>query len=56
MPHPDFAKAWEEDYNKMRRQMIYEQSPPSFQDLVTNIEQLKEKLATVSWEFALEFE
>lgn len=55
-PHPDFVKAWEEDYNKMRSQMIYEAKPPSFQDLVSNIEHLKEKLATVSWEFALEFE
>lgn len=55
IPHSDFVKAWEDDYNKMRSQMIYEQDPPSFQDLITNIEHLKEKLVAVSWEFTLEF-
>ncbi len=56
IPHPEFVEAWEEDYNKMRSQMIYEAKPPSFQDLIANIEHLKGKLATVSWEFDLEFE
>lgn len=55
-PHPDFIKAWEADYAKMRGEMIYEENPPSFQDLVANIENLKNKLAGVSWKFGLEFE
>jgi len=55
VPHPDFMKAWGDDYKKMQSEMIYEQNPPTFQDLVFNIEQLKEKLASVSWEFTLDF-
>ncbi|EDM37902.1 hypothetical protein PBAL39_15794 [Pedobacter sp. BAL39] len=55
VPHPDFIKAWEADYNKMKSEMIYEQNPPSFQDLVENIEQLKIKLSSVSWKFSLHF-
>jgi predicted nucleotidyltransferase component of viral defense system len=56
IPHADFIKAWEADYNKMKSEMIYEQNPPSFQDLVENIEQLKKKLSSVSWKFSLEFD
>lgn len=56
VPHPNLVKAWKEDYDKMRRQMIYEQDPPSFQDLLTIIEYIKAKLAGVSWKFSLEFE
>ena len=55
VPHPDFIKAWEADYNKMKSEMIYEQNPPGFQDLVENIEQLKIKLSSVSWQFSLHF-
>jgi len=56
VPHPDFIKAWESDYNKMRGEMIYERNPPHFQDLVKNIDQLKIKLASVSWKFSLDFD
>ncbi len=55
-PHPDFVKAWENDYKKMQSEMIYEQTPPTFEDLIINIEQLKNKLLSLSWVFSLKFE
>ncbi len=56
LPHPDFVKAWADDYKTMQNEMIFEQKPPSFEDLIANIKQLKDKLSSTSWEFSLVFE
>lgn len=54
-PHDVIIADWESDYKKMQSEMIYEQNSPTFQDLLANIERLKEKLASVSWKFSLVF-
>lgn len=48
-------KAWDEDYTKMKEDMIYEESKPSFDELLINLEELKEKLQNVEWDFSLTF-
>jgi hypothetical protein len=55
-PHKDFVKAWDEDYKKMKNEMIYEANPPSFMDLLNNIEKLKALLSVVTWKFDLNFQ
>ncbi len=35
--------------------MIYEENKPSFEDLINNLEGLKNKLKVVDWNFELKF-
>ena len=55
IPIAAVIKAWDQDYSKMKEDMIYEVSKPSFNELIQNLEQLKEKLSNVTWQFALKF-
>ena len=48
-------KAWDEDYSKMKEDMIYEESKPSFDDLIQNLEELRKTLQNVEWVFSLTF-
>lgn len=48
-------KAWNNDYSKMKEDMIYEESKPSFEDLIKNLEELRGKLQKVTWSFNLTF-
>lgn len=48
-------KAWEEDYAKMMEDMIYEESKPTFKELITYLIELKEMLNKIDWVFELDF-
>ncbi|MFN8343955.1 MAG: hypothetical protein U0X91_03070 [Spirosomataceae bacterium] len=56
-PIPPMAmmEAWKEDYKKMQKEMIYEESAPSFEELINTLNQIKEKLRALEWEFNMEF-
>ena len=36
--------------------MIYEKNPPTFKQLIENLEDLRKQLQNVSWEFDLRFD
>lgn len=55
IPIDTVIKAWDEDYSKMKEDMIYEESKPSFEDLIKNLEELRDKLQKVTWSFNLTF-
>lgn len=55
MPIPEVIDAWKSDYQKMREQMIYEENPPTFDDLLRTIEKLKVRMSNLDWKFSLEF-
>jgi hypothetical protein len=39
----------------MREDMIYEQNPPAFVDLIDCLKEIREQLKSVNWEFDLSF-
>jgi len=55
LPHPDKIAAWEDDYSKMKEDMIYDENKPSFDDLVSNLNNLRSQLQAIEWEFELSF-
>ncbi|WP_240915758.1 nucleotidyl transferase AbiEii/AbiGii toxin family protein [Cellulophaga sp. BC115SP] len=55
VPLPQIIGEWRADYKKMMEDMIYETNKPSFEDLVDNLEELKEQLQTLDWQFELKF-
>ena len=46
---------WEIDYAKMKEDMIYEENKPSFDELITNLNELRNQLQTLEWKFELSF-
>lgn len=46
---------WKSDYAKMKEDMIYEENKPTFEDLINNLEEVKNKLQIVDWNFELRF-
>ena len=46
---------WKADYTKMKEDMIYEENKPTFEDLINNLEEVKNKLQIVDWNFELRF-
>lgn len=55
IPPNKVQKDWESDYVKMKEEMIYEKNPPSFEDLISNLSNLKDQLLNVGWKFELTF-
>ena len=55
IPIDTVIKAWKDDYSKMKEYMIYEEVKPSFEELIKNLENLREKLQTLNWNFDLTF-
>lgn len=55
IPLQEVIADWEADYAKMKEDMIYEESKPSFGDLINNLEVLRKQLQAVEWSFELEF-
>ena len=56
IPPNELLTQWAEDYLKMLQEMIYEKDPPTFEQLIENLEDLRKQLQNVSWEFDLVFE
>lgn len=55
IPPKEVIADWEADYSKMKEDMIYEEKKPSFEALITNLEELRKQLQAVEWEFDLTF-
>lgn len=54
-PPEAVSGAWAADYKKMLEEMIYEENPPSFQDLLDSVKELKAKLGGLAWKYSLDF-
>ena len=54
IPPMEIFKDWESDYSKMMQDMIYEEEKPSFEDLINNLNDLRNRLQEVEWKFELE--
>jgi len=55
IPIEDKMAEWKADYAKMMEEMIYEESKPSFDDLINNLIRLRTQLQSVTWPFELTF-
>lgn len=55
LPVPQVLAAWRADYNKMLEQMIYEENPPSFDEVINELTSLKEKINALPWMFEMQF-
>ncbi len=49
IPPQMVSAEWKVDYNKMVEQMIYEQHPPSFEQLIMELELLKTRINGLGW-------
>jgi predicted nucleotidyltransferase component of viral defense system len=55
IPPKNIIAAWKKDYERMTTEMIYQKNPPSFEELITNLEDLKIQLNNLPWDFDLTF-
>ena len=55
IPIAEIIDDWKADYSKMKDDMIYEEFKPSFEDLISNLEELKNRLKNLDWKFELSF-
>lgn len=55
IPIVTVIKSWGADYAKMKEDMIYEEPKPTFENLIENLNTLRNKLQVVNWEFELKF-
>ncbi|MDR6193355.1 nucleotidyl transferase AbiEii/AbiGii toxin family protein [Siphonobacter sp. SORGH_AS_0500] len=55
IPPDEVINAWSSDYKKMLEEMIYEENPPTFEALINSLNQVKEKLQNLDWEFTIAF-
>jgi hypothetical protein len=49
IPPKDLMNAWRRDYNIMLENMIYENSPFSFEELISKLESLNSKINDLDW-------
>jgi hypothetical protein len=55
IPPDNVLNAWKVDYNTMFEQMIYEQNPPSFEQILDEITLIKNKINALPWELKFDF-
>lgn len=55
IPPKQVIANWENDYAKMKEEMIYEENKPGFDDLIINIMEFLKQLQAVEWKFELKF-
>jgi hypothetical protein len=55
IPIADKMEEWKADYAKMKEDMIYEENKPSFEDLINNLNDLRNQLQALDWQFELNF-
>lgn len=55
IPPKNVINEWNDDYTKMKEDMIYDEKKPTFIDLINNLENLKSQLLNVKWSFELKF-
>lgn len=51
IPTPKFLDAWKDDYKTMVEQMIYEENPPSFDEIISELIKLKNTINALPWRF-----
>lgn len=51
IPSPELMKAWKVDYSKMLEQMIYEEKAPTFEEIISDLINLKNKINGLEWQF-----
>ncbi|MFE3847251.1 nucleotidyl transferase AbiEii/AbiGii toxin family protein [Flavobacterium sp. LB3P45] len=55
IPIPEVMEAWKADYKTMLEQMIYEENAPSFEEMIGELTNLKNKINALDWKFETEF-
>ncbi|MGI8597773.1 MAG: nucleotidyl transferase AbiEii/AbiGii toxin family protein [Chitinophagaceae bacterium] len=51
IPITQVMDAWQADYKKMLEEMIYEENPPSFNEIISELTNLKERINALPWQF-----
>lgn len=51
LPVPTVNEAYKADYARMREEMIYEENPPSYEELIRGLTNLRERLNALTWRF-----
>ncbi|MGH7240456.1 MAG: nucleotidyl transferase AbiEii/AbiGii toxin family protein [Candidatus Saccharimonadales bacterium] len=49
LPIPELIKAWQNDYQTMVEQMIYEPHPPSFDEIIDQITNITRRINNLEW-------
>ena len=55
LPLPKLLDGWREDYQIMVQQMIYEIEPPSFNEIIDQVNSVKKKINNLTWEMKNKF-
>lgn len=55
IPVPEVIDAWKVDYNTMIEQMIYELTPPSFEETIQELTRLRQRINNLTWRFQMDF-
>lgn len=51
LPNHAVIDSWRSDYLTMKQQMIYEANPPSFDELITDLTKLRNRINSLPWIF-----
>lgn len=55
LPPDTVIEDWEDDYQVMLEQMIYEENPPSFEELMESLGELNSQINSLNWKFDFDF-
>lgn len=55
LPSESVIGKWKADYETMLEQMIYEENPPSFDELIVSLTELKKSINSLGWKFNFNF-
>lgn len=55
IPPIEIIAEWKADYAKMKEDMIYEESKPTFEELINNLKELRTQLQKLNWVFEQTF-
>lgn len=55
LPVLQVLEAWKADYTTMIEQMIYETNPPAFNELMSGLKILNERINALDWKMDIEF-
>lgn len=55
LPINEVIHLWSTDYQKMLAEMIYEENPPSFDEIISDLTALKARINNLPWQFYMQF-
>lgn len=55
LPVPEVNDAYRADYARMREEMIYEENPPSYEELIHGLTDLRDRLNALPWKFETQY-